>query len=175
LLPGIRELYQAAKNRGLAVVEVTNQAGIGRAYFDWAEYLRVENRMNELLGAVGVWIDAVFSCPFHPEGVSPYRVDNHPWRKPNPGMLLEAARLLNLELRESLIVGDKASDLLAGQRAGLALGIHVLTGHGYREQDLSRAAAAGHYLPHILPGLEEAARLLEELPPPSQAVLRVLP
>lgn len=156
LLPGIPELIGAAKRLGMAVIEVTNQAGIGRGYFDWADFVRVEDRLTDLLALCGVAIDAVFACPYHPEGTFPYRQANHAWRKPNPGMLLEAANLLNLALDQSVMVGDKALDQLTAQSAKLKFGIHMLTGYGRANEAAARAVASGGFPVHILQRADEA-------------------
>jgi D-glycero-D-manno-heptose 1,7-bisphosphate phosphatase len=64
----------------------------------------------------------VLACAYHEAGTGPLAVADHPMRKPNPGMLLEAGRRLGLDLKRSLIVGDKLADMEAGQRAGLTRG-----------------------------------------------------
>jgi D-glycero-D-manno-heptose 1,7-bisphosphate phosphatase len=69
--------------------------------------------------AQGAPLDAVYFCPFHPEhGVGPYKRE-HPDRKPGPGMLFRAARDLSLDLAQSLLVGDRCSDIAAAHAAGL--------------------------------------------------------
>ncbi len=156
LLPGIAELIEAAKRLGLAIIEVTNQAGIGRGYFDWPDFVRVEDRLTDLLAQRGVAIDAVFACPYHPEGTFPYRQANHAWRKPNAGMLLEAADLLNLALAESVMVGDKALDQLTAKAAKLKFGIHMLTGYGRANEAAARAVASDGFPVRVLPRADEA-------------------
>ena len=162
LLPGITKLIRAARVLGMPVVEVTNQAGIAHGYFTWADFVRVENELTKVLGEQGVAIDAVFACPYHPDGQPPYGQPHHPWRKPNPGMLLEAARLLNLDLKQSIFVGDKATDLEAARAAGLALGIHMLTGHGRTHEINSRALTTKDFAVHVLTHAGEAASFLAE-------------
>ena len=139
LLPGAAATLAAANERGLAVVVVTNQSGIGRGLLSWQDFARVEARLAALLSASGAGLDLVLACPFHPAAAPPYRAEEHPSRKPRPGMILRAAELLNLDLARSWIVGDKVSDLAAGKAAGLAGGLLVETGYGRTE----KAAAAG--------------------------------
>ena len=160
LLPGVHELICGAHELGMAVVEITNQAGIAHGYFGWPEFVRVENELANMLSEQGVEADAVFACPFHPQGRTPYRHENHPWRKPNPGMILEAARLLNLALDRSVLIGDKVSDLEAGRAAGLLLGVHVLTGHGREHEAASRAVASARFPVTVVACAHEAVRLL---------------
>jgi D-glycero-D-manno-heptose 1,7-bisphosphate phosphatase len=136
LIPGAAELIAAANELGVPVVEVTNQAGIGRGYFGWTEFEAIEAKVAEELAASGARLDAALACPYHDSGVPPWNHPDHPMRKPRPGMLLEAARRLNLDLGRSWIVGDKNVDLQAGWNAGLRGGLHVLTGHGAAHRPL---------------------------------------
>jgi D-glycero-D-manno-heptose 1,7-bisphosphate phosphatase len=160
LLPGIPELIGAAKRLGMAVVEVTNQAGIGRGYFEWSDFVRVEDRLTNLLAQRGVAIDAVFACPYHPQGSFPYRQADHAWRKPNAGMLLEAAELLNLALNQSVMVGDKELDQLTAKAAKLKYGIHMLTGYGRESESAARAAASQNFPVHVLRSADQAVAIL---------------
>lgn len=153
LLPGALRLIRAARARGMAVVQITNQAGIGMGLFGWEEFRQVEARLKELLAAEGVAIDAAYACPS--------RDPDDPRRKPNPGMLLDAARELNLDLARSIAVGDKASDILAAKRAGLPAAIHVLTGHGASHVEEAKKAADASFRVHFCRDAEEAAALLE--------------
>jgi D-glycero-D-manno-heptose 1,7-bisphosphate phosphatase len=107
---------------GIPVVVVTNQAGIGRGYYDWTAFHAVQGALKAAVAAEGAHLDGVLACAYHAEGRAPLRVDNHPWRKPNPGMIVEAARRMQLDLSRSWIVGDRAHDLAAGAAARLAGG-----------------------------------------------------
>lgn len=133
IIPGAAETIRWAADRGWHAVLVTNQAGIGRGLFGWAEFTAVQARMTALLADLGATLDAVMACPFHPEGQGALRHADHPARKPNPGMLLAAAERLDIELAASWIVGDRARDIAAGRNAGLAGAVHVTTGHGAAE------------------------------------------
>jgi len=136
LVPNVASVLAEANRRGIALVLATNQSGIARGLFGWAEFAAVQGRLEALLAAEGVAFDMVLACPFHPEGDPPYGTE-HPCRKPQPGMLLRAAERLGLDLSRSWAVGDRARDLEAGRAAGCAGGLHVLTGYGAAE----RAAA----------------------------------
>jgi D-glycero-D-manno-heptose 1,7-bisphosphate phosphatase len=120
LFDGVREALAALKARGFRTVIVTNQSGIARGKFTLADYHAVAARLLELLGP-GL-IDATYFCAEHPDTASDRR-------KPGPGMLLEAARDLDLDLARSWMIGDRSSDLEAGRRAG-ARSIFVQTGEG---------------------------------------------
>ncbi len=94
------------------------------------------------LAVQGAHLDAVYACPHHPDGRGAFAHADHPGRKPNPGMLLRAAKDLSLDLAKSWLVGDKASDVEAARRAGLAGALQVLTGHGETERGkIARIAA----------------------------------
>lgn len=141
LIPGAAGVISAANARGVPVVIVTNQGGIGRGYYGWDDFAAVQERILEDLAAAGARVNGVYASPFHPEGVPPYNHAGHPSRKPNPGMMLMAADGLELDLAKSWIIGDHASDLDAGMRAGLAGGMHVLTGHGTHDGERQAALA----------------------------------
>jgi D-glycero-D-manno-heptose 1,7-bisphosphate phosphatase len=126
-VPGIFELGRFWTNevRGPIVV-VTNQSGIGRGYFDENAYTELTRWMCDRFAEQGTIISRVYHCPYHPlEGIGEYRC-NHPWRKPNPGMLLQAIVDLRLDPSLCAIVGDKSSDMEAGAAAGI--GVRVLLG-----------------------------------------------
>jgi D-glycero-D-manno-heptose 1,7-bisphosphate phosphatase len=81
------------------------------------------------------------ASPYHPKGKAPFDRGDHPTRKPNPGMLLEAATLLNIDYASSWIIGDHGSDIQAGFKAGIAGGLHVLSGHGTHDGEREKALA----------------------------------
>ena len=128
-MPGIFELCRMAQHGGLCLVVVTNQAGIGRGYYTEADFQALTVWMCEQFRHQGVELAAVYHCPFHPTaGVGEYRRESFD-RKPNPGMLLRARDELGLDLAHSLFIGDKPSDMQAGEAAGvgelLQLGPHL--------------------------------------------------
>jgi D-glycero-D-manno-heptose 1,7-bisphosphate phosphatase len=138
-VPGIFDLARfAARELGWPVVVATNQAGIGRGLFDEATFQALTRWMCERFAAEGSPIARVYHCPYHPEhGIGPYRQD-HPWRKPKPGMLLQAAADLALDLPRSALVGDKPSDIECAAAAGV--GLRILLGGGAATADCHLAA-----------------------------------
>ncbi|HKY95922.1 MAG TPA: HAD-IIIA family hydrolase [Kiloniellales bacterium] len=134
LYPGAAALLLAAARAGWRSVVVTNQSGIGRGLYGWEAFAATQARIEALLAAEGAALDLVVACPFHAEALPPWRVADHPCRKPRPGMLLLAAKTLGLDLERSWILGDQASDMAAGRAAGLAGGGHLATGHGQMER-----------------------------------------
>lgn len=119
-IPGAREAVAAFNARDWWVFVVTNQSGVGRGYYPEADVLALHARMEADLAAAGARIDAFYYCPFHPEALEDrYRHPDPPDRKPNPGMLLRAMADWPVDAARSVMVGDKAIDLEAGQRAGV--------------------------------------------------------
>ncbi len=139
LIEGASDVIARANALNIAVVFVTNQAGIGYGYFGWPDFLLVQNKILCELANGGARVDGVYACPYHGKGKPPYDRPAHPFRKPNPGMLISAAAELNLDLGRSWIVGDRAGDLEAGLNAGLAGGVQVATGHGTRQGEREAA------------------------------------
>jgi len=115
LLSGVSEGLRRLHDAEYVTVVVTNQSGIGRGMFAEADYHRVHAEMLRQLAAEGATIDAAYFCPAAPAAEG---CEEHPDRKPSPGMLLRAATDLGLDLARSWTIGDKPRDIEAGQRAG---------------------------------------------------------
>jgi len=161
---GAAEVVRTANRCGLHVVIVTNQSGIGRGLFGWEAFRQVQQRIHEDLGRAGARLDAVLACPHHHQAALPaYRHPDHADRKPNPGMLLKAATLLEIDLAASWIIGDRADDLVAARRAGLVGGLHVLTGFGPQERAAALSVAAPDFAVVAAAAVDEALRLLPDL------------
>ena len=118
-MEGIFPLCRQAKALRYCLVVVTNQAGIGRGLYTTEDFHSLMHWMEEEFHAQGAALDAVYHCPFHPEhGVGAWRRE-HEDRKPGPGMLLRAAKDLRLDLKTSILVGDRCTDVIAANAAGL--------------------------------------------------------
>ncbi len=115
LLPGAAETCAALAAAGYALVVVTNQGGVARGRYGLDAVAAVHERLDELLGGR---IAAFRACPWHPEGTVPRFTREHPWRKPAPGMLLDAAAELGIDLAASWTIGDAVRDCEAGRAAG---------------------------------------------------------
>jgi D-glycero-D-manno-heptose 1,7-bisphosphate phosphatase len=115
LLPGVADGLRRLRPAGFVCVVVTNQSGIGRGMFTEADYHRVHAEMLRQLTAEGARLDAAYFCSAAPAAAG---CDEHPDRKPSPGMLLRAAADLDLDLSRSWIIGDAPRDVEAGRRAG---------------------------------------------------------
>jgi D-glycero-D-manno-heptose 1,7-bisphosphate phosphatase len=118
-IDGIFSMTAAFAARDFAIVIATNQSGIGRGFYAEADFAEVMGWMRGEFARHGVTIAAVYHAADHPtEGIGDYRRDT-PWRKPGPGMVLQAAADLSLDLARSWLVGDKPDDMAAGRAAGV--------------------------------------------------------
>lgn len=140
-MPRAIEAVRAVNDAGWAAVVVTNQSGVARGYYDEAAVHAFHAAMQAELAAAGARIDEFYVCFHHAEAVEDrWHHPDHPDRKPNPGMLLRAARELDIDLSGSVLIGDRQSDLEAARRAGVR---GVLYSGGDLEA-VVRAAMAGH-------------------------------
>lgn len=119
LVPGVLEAARTLAGLGFQLVVVTNQSGIGRGLYTAADFDALTDWMRGVFAEAGAPLAGVYYCPHHPtDAVGPYRTACR-CRKPQPGMLLDAARELRLDLARSVLFGDKPSDLEAAQAAGV--------------------------------------------------------
>jgi len=127
ILPEAPEAIRLVNESGMKAVVITNQSGIARGYFDEDFVKSVHERIGRILAEAHARIDRFYYCPHHPmEGNAPYvRVCD--CRKPEAGMLLEAAEDLDIDLARSYMIGDMPQDIEAARKAG-AKGILVRTG-----------------------------------------------
>jgi len=137
LLPRTPAAVARLNRAGIAAVMATNQAGIARDYFSKETLEAVNAELERQLGDHGAYLDALYVCTHHPTaGQAPYR-DACGCRKPKPGLLLRAAAEMGLDLSRSVMIGDKPSDIGAGQAVGAAT-VLVLTGYGRGEWEYRR-------------------------------------
>jgi D-glycero-D-manno-heptose 1,7-bisphosphate phosphatase len=149
--PAIRRLNEA----GLKVVVISNQSGAARGYFPLAFVEEVQRHLSRLLADGGARLDGLYVCTHHPRaGCS--------CRKPNPELILRAARDLDLDLKRSYLVGDRYTDVQTAANAGVK-GVLVLTGYGRGEFEFIRSQSAVQpvYVARDLEGA--AAWILEDL------------
>ncbi|MHC4721226.1 MAG: D-glycero-alpha-D-manno-heptose-1,7-bisphosphate 7-phosphatase [Planctomycetota bacterium] len=118
LLSGASEALIELKEMGYKRVIVTNQSGVARAIVTEGVLRKIHKRLQKLLEHEGAGIEGIYYCPYHPEGViEKYRRESD-LRKPNPGMILAAAKDMDIDLERSWAIGNSYRDILAGQRAG---------------------------------------------------------
>jgi len=120
---GIFDLVRAANQNQITVIVITNQAGIGRGYYSEEIFHELTQWMRGQFIEMDARIDHVYFSPYHPtEGVNNYRKDDYS-RKPYPGMLFQARNDLGIDLNKSILIGDKMTDIAAGQAAGVGCNI----------------------------------------------------
>jgi D-glycero-D-manno-heptose 1,7-bisphosphate phosphatase len=128
-IDGVFDALLHFQAKGYLLIIITNQSGIARGYYRESDFLELNEWMLGEFAARGIRIARVYYSPYHPEcGIGEYKKDAF-CRKPNPGMILQAREELDIDLAESILVGDKESDIEAGLRAGIGMNILVKSGH----------------------------------------------
>jgi len=122
LIEGAAGAIARLNRRGIPVIVLSNQSGIGRGFYDEGRLDAVNRRLGELLGSGGASVDGIYCCPHHPG-------DNCGCGKPETGLLMDAAREHGIDLPRSVMVGDKVSDMELARRVGMRR-VLVLTGYG---------------------------------------------
>ena len=122
LLPGVAEAIKTINKSGYLAIVITNQPVIARGECTWEELQRIHDKMETELGKEGAFLDAIYVCPHHPdkgfEGERPeYKLDCD-CRKPKSGLFLQAARDFNIDLSQSIMIGDSERDVEAGNKVG---------------------------------------------------------
>lgn len=152
------------RNRGYKLVLITNQSAVGRGMMTEDTLTAIHDRFQGLLSEQGAYLDSLYYCPDHPEAaIDTYRKDS-PRRKPEPGMILEAAAELDIDLSQSWMVGDDDRDILAGQAAGCRT--ILLTARG--SSLVQRGAVQSDY---VAVNLLEAANLVIRYQQPPAATV----
>lgn len=148
----------------IPTILIVNQSGVSRGLYNWAEFAAVQAELEKQLSRQDARLDAVAACPFHPEFTPGWGAEHAAWRKPGANMILHAAASMNIDRSRSCIVGDTASDIEAARNAGLAGGIHVLTGHGRRERPYVPNLARPDFPVVAADGISACRELLASLP-----------
>lgn len=119
-MPGIFDLCRNYQKKGYLIIIFTNQAGIARGFYTEDDFRALTSWMVKEFAKNEITITNVYHCPHHPEFTGECEC-----RKPNPGMLLKAGKEYNIDFSQSIVVGDKESDLEAGRRCGIKKLYHV--------------------------------------------------
>lgn len=123
LLPGVAEAIKMINRSGYLAIVVTNQPVIARGDCTWEELQQIHDKMETELGKEGAFLDAIYICPHHKDkGFEGERLEykyDCDCRKPKPGLLLQAAKDFNIDISQSIIIGDSENDLLSGISAGV--------------------------------------------------------
>lgn len=139
LLPQVGQGLRLLKDSGYELVVVSNQSGVGRGLIAEDALPKIHERLQNLLQPFGVQIDHFELCFHHPD-------QNCDCRKPKPKLLLDASRRLGVQLDQSYMVGDKISDIEAGQNAGCRGSALVRTGEGLKTEKNLRPSLAPHFI-----------------------------
>ncbi len=150
LLPGALAGLKKIQAMGFGLAVLTNQSGVGRGYYSDADVHACNRRMVEMLGAEGVSVAAVYYCPHAPE-------EECGCRKPETGLMDQAAEHLGFDPAEAFMIGDKLADMGVGRKSG-ATTILVRTGKGAAEEAKCIGLAD-----HVVDDLKEAAGIIESL------------
>ena len=126
-LPGALEALNNLAKSPLKIIIITNQSAVGRSILTLNQLAQIHTQMTQVIKARGGRVDHIFFCPHHPK-------DGCSCRKPEPGMLYQAAHAFNLDLSRSFLVGDAMSDIQAGLRAGCSP-LFVLSGRDAPAKD----------------------------------------
>lgn len=117
--PGAIDAIKIFHELGYLVIVITNQAGVARGYYTEVDVIKLHGYVDELLKAEDTYIDAYFYCPHHPEGTLEGYTGVCKCRKPESGMIEQAARQFDLDLSECIIAGDNEIDVKTGKNAGI--------------------------------------------------------
>lgn len=153
LMPGAAEAIRRLNERGVPVMLATNQSGPARGYYPEAWVHALHERLVSLLAAQGARLDDLYYCPHLPDGTVPAYTQACRCRKPEPGMLEDAASKHGIDLTRSYMIGDKATDVEVGQRVGART---VLLRSGYGEQVLDGSYQWTVQADHVADTLVEA-------------------
>lgn len=118
ILPGVYDAIKKINDANYRCIVVTNQSGIARGIITLEQLHKIHDRISVLLSKQGARIDAFYYCPHHPAGKVPDFSKKCECRKPDIGLILQAARDYDLDLSHSILVGDNETDMQAGQKAG---------------------------------------------------------
>ncbi|MBN2468368.1 MAG: HAD family hydrolase [Deltaproteobacteria bacterium] len=133
LLPDVAGAIRMLNEKGIKAVVVSNQSGVARGIVSEDTILMIHDELQKALQRAGAFLDGIYFCPHHPEyGSQRYRKDCF-CRKPNPGMLEQAAHDMNIDLGRSYLIGDTLRDMETAGNAGVT-GVMVLTGYGKEEE-----------------------------------------
>lgn len=121
---GVFETCRYFKNKGYLIIIITNQAGIARNKYTEKDYQLLTTWMIKEFEKENINIDRIYHCPHHPDFN-----DECDCRKPNPKMILDAQKEFNIDLENSILVGDKNSDIEAGINAQIGRNYLITTGH----------------------------------------------
>ncbi|MBQ6534343.1 MAG: D-glycero-beta-D-manno-heptose 1,7-bisphosphate 7-phosphatase [Opitutales bacterium] len=137
-MPGIFDFCRGYKERGYKLIVVTNQAGIAKGKFSESDYRALTEYIHAEFEKRGCPLDAEYYCPHHIDGNPPYNKNSF-YRKPNPGLILLAAKELDIDLARSVLIGDSESDISAAKTAGVGRTIRLINPKNMRGSEETAA------------------------------------
>jgi len=160
LLPGVAAAIGVFKNLGFLTVVISNQPGVAKGKFSPALLQAMTEKMLTCLGQQEAFIDHVYYCLHHPEGIVEEYRKVCDCRKPKPGLLLKAAAELDIDLSQSYFIGDGITDVLAGQAAGTHTLLIYPSSRCYIDPELNKRGAEPE---HIVNDIWDAAEMIQTL------------
>ena len=166
LIQGAASAIASLRGLNYKIIIITNQGGVARGKYGEADVEKTNQRVADLVKAAsGANIDRFYYCPYHPNGSVPEYTCEHEWRKPQPGMLLQAAKDMNIDLSKSWMVGDQMRDVQAGVAAGTrcillredAQELQPLRGDQLRSGHIETTGNISHFTAH---NMVEAVRII---------------
>ena len=142
LLPGVTDAVKLLNKNNFFAIIVTNQSGVARGYYPVSLVHQVNELMTKSLEREGATIDGIFFCPHHPRGIVPEFTADCDCRKPKTGLVHQALKVLDIDMSNSYVVGDRYVDIELAIRLNLK-GVLVKTGYGLGEVEYVIPEMAG--------------------------------
>lgn len=155
LLESVPEVLIELRALGYKLIVVSNQPAVAQGIVTENVLAEIHNRLEQLLSQKGARLDRIYYCPYHPDGVIPEYSKDSECRKPNPGMLVIAAQEMDIDLKQSWMIGNGGEDIEAGRRAGCRT---ILINHSGQTKQASPDEAAPD---HTAVNIREAANIIK--------------
>ena len=149
------------KKNGYLLIVISNQSGVGRGFIRESELDKINTKMQKALEIESAKLDAIYYCFFYENAVEDKYRKNQDDRKPSPGMILKAARKFDISLKESYMIGDRESDILAGKNAGCKT-VLVKTGDGLKTIEKIQTADDSTEPDFVFDSILEAAEFIAD-------------
>jgi D-glycero-D-manno-heptose 1,7-bisphosphate phosphatase len=162
IIPGTLRALKIFQNLNYKLIIVSNQSGVARGFFDETTAQIVNEKILDMFSKNGIKIDGIYYCPHHPDYGSPKYKINCNCRKPKPGMIYQAVEEHKLDILQSIMIGDKLSDVLTGKNLGME-SILVLTGFGKNQRLKLESVGSSHQPDYVANDIYQAALLINKM------------
>ncbi len=160
LLDGVPEVLIELKAIDYKLIVVSNQSAVARGIITEKVLGEIHDRLKQLLAEKGAYLNQIYYCPYHPDGVIPKYRKASDCRKPNPGMLLNAAKEMDIDLSQSWMIGNSECDIEAGSRAGCKT---ILVNRSlHHKQPISSSSSAETNPDYTAVNLKEAVNIIKK-------------